>query len=200
MVLPEKSDQRADFKQHVGIEIARRLRLRFPRLGIVFLSAFVDRGPEVVKMFLDGHDRITYLLKGSKPQELLQAIQRLGSGSTGLEIAPGIPSHRNTPFDLAIGLLSSAERDVLITALNGLGKLSEPQRKVFDAIGYCLTRQQAAIDLNLSTKTISSHMEAIYDLLDLRMIPAGLNPHSLLAKLHLLYSLQRMDREKDGAA
>ena len=57
IVLPEKSDQRADFQQHVGIEIARRLRQQFPRIGIVFLSAFIDRGPEVVQMFMEATSR-----------------------------------------------------------------------------------------------------------------------------------------------
>jgi DNA-binding NarL/FixJ family response regulator len=198
IVLPEKSDQRADFQKHVGVEIARLLRQRFPRIGIVFLSAFVDRGPEVVQMFMDGHDRITYLLKGSKPQELLNAIQRLGSGSIGLDIAPGVQSRRNTALDLARELLSAPEREVLSQALDGLPDLSEPERKVFEAIGCCLTRQQAALELNLSPKTISSHMESIYDKLNLRSIPAGLTPHSLLAKLHLLHTLQVAQEKEDS--
>jgi len=190
IVLPEKSDQRANFQQHVGIEIARRLRQRFPQIGIVFLSAFVDRGPEVVQMFVDGYDRITYLLKGSKPQDLLQAVQRVSSGSSGLEIAQGVQPRRKAPFDLALELLSPAEREMINAALAGLAELSEPERKVYDAIGRCLTRQQATLELNLSPKTVSSHMEAIYDRLHLRQIPPGLNTLSLLAKLHLLHDLQ----------
>ena len=190
IVLPEKSDQRADFQQHVGIEIARRLRQRFPQIGIVFLSAFIDRGPEVVKMFMDGHDRIAYLLKGSKPQELLSAVRRIGSGSSGLEIASGVQSHRKTIFDLALELLSPAEQEAIGAALSELADLSEPEQKVFDAVGRCLTRQQAAAELGLSPKTVSSHMEVIYDRLHLREIPPGLNTLSLLTKIHLLHSLQ----------
>jgi DNA-binding NarL/FixJ family response regulator len=53
------------------------------------------------------------------------------------------------------------------------------------------------MELHLSPKTVSSHMEAIYDRLNLRSLPVGLNPHSLLAKLQLLHNLQ-MDQEKDG--
>lgn len=199
IVLPEKSDQRADFQKHVGIEIARHLRQKFPQIGIVFLSAFIDRGPEVVQMFMDGHDQISYLLKGSKPQDLLDAVKRVGSGNTGLEISSGVQSHRHTALDLVMELLSPAERAVLSLSLLGLPELSEPERKVFQAIGCCLTRQQAALDLNISPKTISSHMEMIYDRIHLRDIPAGLNAHSLMAKLHLLYNLQK-ELEKDGSA
>jgi DNA-binding NarL/FixJ family response regulator len=198
IVLPQKSDGRADFQQHVGIEIARQLHQKFPKIGIVFLSAFIDRGPEVVQMFMEGHDQITYLLKGCKPQELLRAVQGVGSGSTGLEIAQGVQSHRKTPFDLALEMLSPVEREVLTLALAGLAELSEPERKVFDSIGCCLTRQQAAVELNLSPKTISSHMETIYSRLHLQNIPPGMNTLSLLAKLHLLHRLE-MEEEKGGA-
>lgn len=194
IVLPLKSDQPADFKQHVGIDIARRLRQQFPKIGIVFLSAFINRGPEVVQMFMEGHDQITYLLKGCKPQELLRAVQRVGSGSSGLEIASGVPSRRKTAFDRMLELLSPAEREVLTQALAGLADLSEPERKVFDAIGCCLTRQQAAVELNLSPKTVSSHMEMIYARLHLQHISSGMNMLSLLAKLHMLHKLQ-LDRE-----
>ena len=190
IVLPEKSDQRADFQKHVGIEIARQLHQKFPQLGIVFLSAFIDRGPEVVQMFMEGHNQITYLLKGSKPQELLEAVQRVGSGSTGLEIARGVTAHRATLFDQVLKLLSPAEREAVSASLAGLPTLSEPERKVFEAVGCCLTRQQAALELNISPKTVSSHMEMIYDRLHLRNLPEGMNAHSLLAKLHLLASLQ----------
>ncbi len=196
IVVPEKSRQRADFKQHVGIEIARRLRQRFPQLGIVFLSAFIDRGPEVVQMFMDGHDRISYLLKGSAPEDLLHAIRRMGSGSTGMDIAPGVPSHRTTPFDLALEMLRPAEREVLRHALSCIPELSDSKRKVFDAIGSCLTHQEAAKELNLSPKTISSHIDSIYDELGLRANAATLSYHSLLPKLHLLYRLQ-LSQAKD---
>mgnify|MGYP001040951917 FL=1 len=199
IVLPEKSDQRADFQQHVGIEIARRLRQQIPKIGIVFLSAYIDRGPEVVQMFMEGHEQITYLLKGCKPQELLRSIQRVGSGSSGLEIAPGVQSRRKTPFDLAMSQLSPEERDVLSIALEGLSDLSEPERKVFDAIGCCLSRQQAADTLCLSPKTVSSHMETIYDRLHLGQVPNGMNTLALLAKLHLLHRLQ-MAQESNGTA
>ena len=199
IVLPVKSDQRADFQQHVGIDVARQLRQRFPKIGIVFLSAFIDRGPEVVQMFVEGHDRITYLLKGCKPHELLRAVEHMGSGNAGLEIAMGVQARRKTPFDLAVELLSQEERAVITLALTGLPDLSEPERKVFDAVGRCLTRQQAAVELGLSPKTVSSHMEKIYERLNLQNVPPGMNTLALLAKLHLLHELQ-FDLEKGNTA
>ena len=88
---------------------------------------------------------------------------------------------------------------MITLALTGLPDLSEPERKVFDAIGRCLTRQQAAVELGLSPKTVSSHMEKIYERLNLQNVPPGMNTLALLAKLHLLHELQ-LDLEKGSAA
>ena len=198
IVLPEKKDQRADFQKHIGVEIARLLKQRFPQVGIIFLSAFIDRGPEVVQMFMEGHTRITYLLKGSKPQELLDAIQRLGNGGSWLDLAPGVLSQRNSALKHASEHLTMVEKDILFQALEALPSLSVTEQKVFDAIGRSLTRRQAALDLNLSPKTISSHMEAIYDRLNLRTIPAGMNQLSLMAKLHMLKGLS-IEQKKDDS-
>ncbi len=102
IVLPQSAETRADFSKNMGIEIAQKLRQQYPCVGIIFLSAYIDRGPEIVQLFLDGHDRIIYLLKGSKPSELLAAIQKIVRGAAALEIAPGVQTKRRTVFDLAL--------------------------------------------------------------------------------------------------
>ena len=193
IVLPERAGERADFDQHVGIEIARRLREQFPRIGIVFLSAYVDRGPQVVQLFMDGHDRIAYLLKGSKPQELLDAVHKVAGGLSALEIAAGVQMVHKTAFDLALGMLTDKEAACVMTALESLEILSQPEWRVFEAVGACRTRRQAAHELAVSAKTVSSHMDTIYDKLHMREANPGLNQLALLAKIHLLYRLRQQD-------
>jgi two-component system invasion response regulator UvrY len=195
IVLPERGGERADFDRHVGIQVARQLRDRLPQMGIVFLSAYMDRGPEVIQLFMEGHDRIVYLLKGSKPKELLDAIYRVTSGASGLEIAAGVRTAHQTTFDVALGMLTNEERTCVTTALDKLQTLSETEWRVFEAVGRCRTRQQAAEELSIGTKTISSHMDAIYDKLCLREQNRGLNPLMLLAKIHLLHHLQYKDKD-----
>jgi DNA-binding NarL/FixJ family response regulator len=190
IVMPEKAGHRPDFDSHVGIDLARRLRERFPNMGVVFLSAYVDRGPEVIRLFMDGHDRIAYLLKGSRPQELLDALQRVASGASALEIATGVRTSRESAFDLALGSLTAEEQTAMTAALDGLTTLSEPEWRVFEAVGRCRTRQQAAGELGVSVKTVASHIDAIYSKLALRQIHPGLNQLALLAKLHLLIHLR----------
>jgi two-component system response regulator DevR len=193
IVLPERAGERADFERHVGIQVARQLREWLPRLGIVFLSAYIDRGPEVVQFFMDGHDRVVYLLKGSKPRELLDAIHEVAGGLSALKIAPGVQTARKTAFDLALATLTDAEKACVMTALDNLKSLSEPEWRVFEAVGKCQTHQRAAKELSISARTVGSHMDTIYDKLRLREAPPGLNQLALLAKIHLLYHLQQME-------
>jgi DNA-binding NarL/FixJ family response regulator len=203
IVLPTCEGERADFDQHVGIEVARRLRERFPQMGIVFLSAYVDRGPEVVQLFMDGHDRIVYLLKGSKPQALLDAIRKVAGGLSALEIAAGVMTVQHTAVDRALATLTEEEQACVERALEAIETLSEPELDVFEVIGGCRTRRQAAQELEVSTKTIGSHMDAIYSKLYLRQAHPGLNQLALLAKIHLAYQLQQgangadPERERD---
>ena len=191
IVLPRRAGERADFNKHTGVEVARQLRQELPQLGIVFLSAYVDRGPEVVQLFMEGHDKIVYLLKGSKPQELMDAIHRVARGLSTLEIGPGVQGKRTSAFDLALETLSDDERSAVVVALSRLETLSEPEKRVFEAIGACRTHKQAAEQLGISARTIGSHVDTIYEKLGLREAHSGLNPLMLLAKLGMLERLRQ---------
>jgi DNA-binding NarL/FixJ family response regulator len=195
IVLPEQPGQRADFDQHTGIDAAQRLCELLPGLGIVFLSAYVDRGNEVVRLFTTGHDRIVYLLKGSRPQELLDAIHTVARKQPVLNLV-GVRPTRTTAFDLACDTLTDEEKSCVTEALARFESLTEPERRVFEAIGGCRTHKQVAENLKLSAKTVSYHMDAIYEKLGLREVGLGLNQLMVLAKVYLLYQLQQTESSK----
>ena len=199
IVLPQKAGQRTNFKDHVGIEVARQLQERLPEIGVVFLSAYVDRGPEVVQLFMQGHRRIVYLLKGSKPHELLDAIHKVAHGTSALEIATEVRTARDSAFDLTFRSLTTEEQKVISTALDSLTTLSEQEWRVFEAIGRCRTRQQVADDLGVSPKTVASHMDVIYSKLALREAHPGLNQLALLGKVHLLNILRQQGGMSHGS-
>ncbi len=198
IVLPERAGERANFDRHVGIEVARQLRERLPQVGIVFLSAYADRGPEVVQLFMDGHRRIVYLLKGSKPQELLDAIRKVAGDLSALEIASGVQTTRKTAFDLAVETLADDERGCVLAALDNLATLTKPEWRVFETVGQCLTYRQVAHDLAISVKTVDSHMGTIYEKLCLRGIDSRFNQSALLAKVYLLHCLHKLDNHSPG--
>lgn len=191
IVVPERPGQMPEFNQHTGVEAARLLRQRHPHIGVVFYSGYADRGPEVVQLATESQGRIVYLLKGSKPDELLGAIRKVASGSAPLDLRDGVQIVRRTAFDLALDTLNPEERGAIALALERLPILSEPERRVFEAVGGCRTHKQAADALNLSAKTVSSHLEAIYEKLGLREAHPGLSQAMILAKLHLLESLRK---------
>lgn len=195
IVLPEQPGQRADFDQHTGIDAARRMRQLLPALGIVFLSAYVDCGTEVVRLFSTGHDRIVYLLKGSKPQELLDAIHTVARSLPVLSLV-GVRPPRATAFDLACDTLAGEEKTCVMGALAHIDSLSEPEWRVLQALGGCLTHKGAADRLGLSVKTVSYHVDSIYDKLGLREANLGLNQLMVVAKVHLLHLLQQAETNK----
>jgi len=195
IVLPEQPGQRADFDQHTGIDVARRLCELLPGLGIVFLSAYVDRGNDVVRLFTAGHDRIVYLLKGSRPQELLDAIHAVARKQPVLNLV-GVRPTRTTAFDLACSALTDEERERVVESLARLDTLSEPEWRVFRVVGGCRTHRQAADCLGLSARTVGFHMDSIYEKLGLRASNPGLNQSMLLAKVHLLHGLQQAENDR----
>jgi DNA-binding NarL/FixJ family response regulator len=79
-----------------------------------------------------------------------------------LEIASGVQVQSKSLYDLTLETLTEVERVFIVEALACLPELTEPEMRVFDAIGACLTRQSAADKLSISTKTVNSHMDSIY--------------------------------------
>lgn len=191
IVLPFNDGAPADYAHEYGVELARLLRHSFSKLGIVFLSGFIDRGPEVVQLYLEGQKHIIYLLKGSPPEALLQAVQNVASGRSGLEIATGVQIQRQTAAERAIAALSPTERPWVVNALQCLETLTETEQRVFIAIGQSATRERAGFNIGVNEKTISSHMEHIYAKLHLREAESGLNALAMLAKIYLIYTLQK---------
>jgi DNA-binding NarL/FixJ family response regulator len=188
--LPERDGEEAEFGSNAGIDIAKQLRSQYPTVGIVFSSNFIDRGPEVIRFSQSGHDRIVFLAKTSPPRDMLKAIHKVASQRGGLEISEGIQLVRKSAYDLAMETLQEDERAIVLMALENVASLSEAEWRVFEAVGHCRTRDQAAKALVLSAKAVSSHLEHIYAKLQLPSLTSGVNHVMLLAKIHLLHHLR----------
>jgi DNA-binding NarL/FixJ family response regulator len=192
IVLPRVSGERASFQDNMRLTVARELRRLQPTLGIVFLSAYVDRGPEVVQMFMEGHDHIVYLAKGSRPAELMEALRKVMRDSPALEIGPGIARTRATVFDVVWKVLASEERMLIKRALEHLPKLSDAEQRVFETLGVSLSRHGVADRLGVSIKAVDYHINSIYDKLLLHELPAGYSPSALLVKVYLMSKVQQL--------
>lgn len=192
IVLPRVSGEQASFQDNIGLTIARELRRLQPTLGIVFLSAYVDRGPEVVQMSMEGYGHIVYLAKGSKPSELMGALRKVMRSSSTLELGPGIQPTRATVFDVVWQVLAAEEQMLVKRGLDHLPKLSDAERRVFEALGVSLSRHGAADRLGVSIKAVDYHINIIYDKLLLHELPAGYSPSALLVKVYLMAKVQQL--------
>src|SRR5262245_17096170 len=102
-----------------GLEAARSIRARFPRVGILLLSAYVEI--ETAIDLLEDGERIGYLLKSRvlKAADIVDALERIGEG--GSVIDPALVQelvaqrHRDDP----LAELTAREREVLALMAEG---------------------------------------------------------------------------------
>lgn len=190
IVLPRRSGERAEFRDNTGLDVARDLRRVQPDVGIIFLSAYVDRGPEVVQLYMEGHENIIYLAKGSKPAELMDALRKVTRDGLALEMGSGIKRTRESPFDVAWRTLSPPEQELAQRALERIATLSDAELQVFRALGMCLLRREVANRLHVTSKAVDYHINNLYDKLLLHELPEGFSPSSLLVKICMLSQLK----------
>ena len=124
-----------------GIEVARRIRERFPRLKFMFLSMHAE--PKIVKRAIDTGAQ-AYLSKRAPAEELLLAIRTVLNGGKyiGSRIQTGEESARE-------------------------GTLTERQKEVLRLISQGCSAKEIASRLNISVRTAEFHRAAIMERLKL---------------------------------
>lgn len=190
IVIPTQAGSKASTSQSVGLRLARRLKELHPSLGLVIFSAHEDRGAEVWSLVRDGVRGIAYLLKGARPEELLEAIQNTVTGRVILDGVP--PTARSRLAEEMLVRLSPQERPWVERAVILMPSLSEREREVGRRLAASQNTQGIADDLNITPKTVEGHISHVYDRLGL----AGVDQRSptlrkavLLAKAFMIYEL-----------
>ena len=136
-----------------GIEAAREIRTRFPAVGVVVLSQYVDA--DYALRLLDGEARgAGYLLKDRVMDagELVAAIERVAAGETVVDA------------ELVASLLGRRRR------ADALDELTDREREVLSLMAEGLTDRGIAERLWVTPKTVETHVRHIMRKLDL---PAG---------------------------
>jgi DNA-binding NarL/FixJ family response regulator len=130
-----------------GVEVARRIKERFPQVRVLVLTAY-DDDPYVFALLQAGADG--YVLKTASGDELVRAVRTVYAGETALspEIAGKVvrQATRRRPEGAAdqVEPLTDRELDVLRLAARGLTNR---------AIGH---------ELGISHRTVQGHMANIY--------------------------------------
>jgi DNA-binding NarL/FixJ family response regulator len=191
LVLPLSPAAEADYEARAGLEVVRQLKLRFPRMGIVILSAHPDQGAPVRDLVQRHRWRgVAYLLKGERATHLEQAIDLVRRG--GLHFSPQA-GHALVPQGQAIlDAMPADERQVVVDAMACLGDLTPRELEVLDLAGASIGLNQIASALQISRNTLDNHLARIYDKLGLNTgAAASMRRDLLLAKIALLHHLEQ---------
>jgi DNA-binding NarL/FixJ family response regulator len=124
-----------------GIEATRRIHEQDPESQIVILTSFSDR--DRILEALDA-GAIGYLLKDAEPDELFRGVRAAVEG--GSPLAPKV----------ARTMLGERDRSNPAAAISGR------EREVLALLGDGLANKQIARRLEISEKTVKSHLTSIY--------------------------------------
>jgi DNA-binding NarL/FixJ family response regulator len=132
-----------------GLRAALEIRHRFPDVGVLVLSQYVEKR-YAVELLTGDSARVGYLLKDRVVQvdEFLDALQRVADG--GVAFDPEVVRR----------LLAGSDRDPL-------ARLTGRERDVLDQMAQGRTNAGIAANLHISQSAVEKHVNAIFDKLDL---------------------------------
>ncbi|QFU94061.1 response regulator transcription factor [Amycolatopsis sp. YIM 10] len=133
-----------------GLRAALEIRSRFPGIGVLVLSQYVEKR-YATELITDDGGRVGYLLKDRVAQvgEFLDALTRVGEGGAAFDP------------EVVRRLLART------THTDPLGKLTAREREVLDLMAQGHTNAGIAGQLYVSLSAVEKHVNAIFDKLDL---------------------------------
>ncbi|MCW6006901.1 response regulator transcription factor [Micromonospora sp. CPCC 205371] len=133
-----------------GLRAAMELRGRWPRVGVLVLSQYVERR-YAVELLTTHADGVGYLLKDRVAQvgEFLDALDRVGAGGTAFDP------------EVVRQLLART------THADPLSRLTPRERDVLDHMAQGHTNARIAEQLHVSQSAVEKHVNNIFDKLDL---------------------------------
>ena len=130
-----------------GIEATRQILHTSPHIRILVVTMFEDDHSVFTAMRAGAHG---YVLKGARPEEMLRAIQAVGSGEA--IFSPAIATRM---LDFFSGLQPAAFP-------HALPELTEREREILDLIAQGQSNAAIAKRLALSPKTVSNYVSNIF--------------------------------------
>ncbi|GAB2760238.1 response regulator transcription factor [Amycolatopsis magusensis] len=133
-----------------GLRAALEIRSRFPEVGVLVLSQYVEKR-YATELITDDGGRVGYLLKDRVAQvgEFLDALDRVGAGGAAFDP------------EVVRRLLART------THSDPLGKLTAREREVLDLMAQGHTNAGIAGQLYVSLSAVEKHVNSIFDKLAL---------------------------------
>jgi DNA-binding NarL/FixJ family response regulator len=134
-----------------GIDCTAALKAAHPDLHVLILTTY-DNSALIFNALRAGANG--YLLKRSRPAEIIRAIKEVASGGA--------------PMSTHVARLVVAHFHRSPQSNNELESLTSREREVLENLARGLLYKEVAAELNLSPSTINFHVEAIYRKLHVR--------------------------------
>ena len=128
-----------------GIEVTRWVRVNYPKVGVLILTAF-DDDPYVLAVLQAGANG--YVLKTASPAELIQAVRDVNAGKSVLDAA--------ITQKLLVQL--SQPREILQTE-----QLTEREMEVLELAAKGYTNKAIGVQLGISDRTVQGHLAHIFN-------------------------------------
>ena len=137
-----------------GVRAAIEIRHRFPSVGILLLSSYVERG-EVIELFAATASGVGYLLKDSvaNVDQLLDALERISEG--GIVLDP----------KLVFELIGQLERP------DPLDALTAREREVVELMAQGRSNTAIANSLWVTEGAVEKHVKHIFNKLEIPVAP-----------------------------
>ncbi len=141
-----------------GIEVIRQVKARSPGIEILVFTVFEEE-EQVVAAIRAGASG--YLLKGAPATKIVEAIEEVRAGGTVIQpsLARKLLHHFRAPE-------APADPVPLSPLDEGGRRLSPRETEILQLIAKGLTNPEVADLLSLSRSTIRTHLEHIYDKLE----------------------------------
>jgi DNA-binding NarL/FixJ family response regulator len=195
IVIPTDGDNKALTSESVGLNLVRRLKKMDAMLGIVIFSAYEDRSSQVWELIRDGIRGVAYLLKGNRPEKLLQALYDTVAGRVILDVNGVIT--RNELIRDVRAHLTPAERPWVERAVQLIPLLSPRELDIASLLANSQNNQGISEVLGIKAKTVENHVSRIYDKLGLGDVETEspmLRKAILLAKAFMIYDLSGLEK------
>ena len=153
--------------QMSGIDVTRKVKKDHPSVEILIFTIFdeEDKVLEAVKAGASG-----YLLKGAEAKKIVDSIKEVRQGGSVIQpsLARALLRHFRMPESgpPPPGSLRTEDDKAEANAANGRRALTERELECLQIIAKGLSNNEAAQVLGLSKATIRTHLEHIYQKLD----------------------------------
>ena len=147
-----------------GIEVTREVKKRWPQIEVLIFTIF-DEEEKVIDAVKAGASG--YLLKGATAEKILEAIREVRSGGTIIQpnLARRLLQHFKVP-ETADAAVEEKPLPPGNRAEPATRPLTEREIEILRLIAKGLSNNEAARVLSLSRATVRTHLEHIYEKLE----------------------------------